>query len=88
MSEDTKVSQVSLKTLKLDTDAEPVSKAVGRKQAMDAAVRCYADGDIRRARNIVESLGHDVPENGLKDLLVELAGEACKAVARAILRGA
>ena len=70
-----------------DNDApEPLPKAVSRKQAIDAAVRCYAEGDTRRARNIIESLGYELREDGLKDLLIELAGEACKAVARAILR--
>ena len=70
-----------------DNDApEPLPKAVSRKQAIDAAVRCYAEGDTRRARNIIESLGYEPREDSLKDLLIELAGEACKAVARAILR--
>lgn len=75
-----------IETPKDNTEPEPLPEAVSRKQAIDAAVRCYAEGDTRRARNIIESLGHAPAEDGLKGLLIELAGEACKAVTRAILR--
>lgn len=75
-----------IETPKDNAEPEPLPKAVSRKQAIDAAVRCYAEGDTRRARNIIESLGYELREDGLKDLLIELAGEACRAVARAILR--
>jgi hypothetical protein len=72
---------------KTNTEPESLTKAVARKRALDAAVYRYSRGDVDFARETVRNMGHKVPDDGLKDLLIELAGEACKAVARAILRG-
>lgn len=72
---------------KTNNEDEPLTKAVRRKHALDAAVYRYSRGDVDFARETVRTMGHKVPDDGLKDLLIELAGEACKEVARAILRG-
>lgn len=72
---------------KTNEEPESITAAVRRKHALDAAVYRYSRGDVDFARETVRTMGHRVPDEGLKDLLVELAGEACKAVARAILRG-
>lgn len=69
-------------------DPDALTKAVARKHALDAAVYRYSRGDVDFAREVVETMGCKTEGVDLKDLLVELAGEACKAVARAILRDA
>ena len=67
-------------------DPDALTKAVARKHAIDTAIRRYRNGDADFAREAVETLGRRTEGADLKQLLVELAGEACKAVARALLR--
>lgn len=67
-------------------DPNALTKALAHKHAIDAAIRRYCNGDADFAREVVETMGRKTEGVDLKDLLVELAGEACKAVARAVLR--
>lgn len=73
---------------KENRDPDGLTKALAHKHALDAAVYRYSRGDGDFAREVVKTMGHKTEGVDLKELLVELAGEACKAVARAILRDA
>lgn len=67
-------------------DPSALTKTLAHKHAIDGAIHRYKRGDVAFAREVVETMGCKTEGVDLKDLLVELAGEACKAVARAILR--